>query len=109
MSLNFKEAYLGLQRFLTLERSAQAIQSQETLDSDTRIHHYTRENEHEKSRIHLRIDPDGTGTLIVNANSVMHLNPTAALMAHLLLEEKSEQEIVASITRQYRVKLGQAQ
>ena len=61
------------------------------------LHHYVRENEHEKSRIHLRIDPDGTGTLIVNANRVMHLNPTAALMAHLLLEEKADQEIIQTI------------
>ena len=36
------------------------------------LYHYTRENEHEKSRIHLRVDPDGSGTLIVNANRVMH-------------------------------------
>ena len=50
------------------------------------LYHYVRENESEKSRIHLRIDPDGHGTLIVNASSVMHLNPTAALMAWLLLE-----------------------
>jgi hypothetical protein len=42
------------------------------------LYHYTRETADEKSRIHLRIDPDGTGTLIVNASSVMHLNPTAA-------------------------------
>jgi len=63
----------------------------------------------EKARIHLRVDPDGTGTLIVNANRVMHLNPTATLMAHLLLEEKSEQEILTSITHHYRVKLPQAQ
>jgi radical SAM protein with 4Fe4S-binding SPASM domain len=72
------------------------------------LYHFTKENEHEKSRIHLRVDPDGTGTLIVNANRVMHLNPTAALMAHLLLEEKSEQEIVQTIRRQYRVSANQA-
>ena len=60
-------------------------QSLETLDSVSKIHHYVRENHHEKSRIHLRIDPDGTGTLIVNANRVLHLNPTAALMAQLIL------------------------
>jgi radical SAM protein with 4Fe4S-binding SPASM domain len=69
-----------------------------------------RENEQlgEKSRIHLRIDPDGTGTLIVNANRVMHLNPTAALMAHLLLDGKSEQEIVQTIRYRYRVSVSQA-
>jgi hypothetical protein len=83
-------------------------QRPEKLDSGANLYHYTRENEHEKSRIHLRIDPDGTGTLIVNANRVMHLNPTAALMAHLLLEDKSEPEILTSITRHYRVKSEQA-
>ena len=60
----------------------------------SRLYHYLNENEHEKSRIHLRIDPDGTGTLIVNANRVMHLNPTAALMAYLILEGRTEQEII---------------
>lgn len=86
------------------------IRNLETWDSgSSKLYHFARENEDEKSRIHLRIDPDGTGTLIVNANRVMHLNPTAALMAHLLLEEKSEQEILTSITRHYRVKAKQAQ
>ena len=77
-------------------------------EASSKLYHFVKENEHEKARIHLRIDPDGTGTLIVNANRVMHLNPTAALMAYLLLEEKSEQEILTTITRQYRVKSAQA-
>ena len=41
------------------------------------LYHYVRENEQEKSRVHLRLDPDGTGTLIVNVSSVMHLNPSS--------------------------------
>ena len=77
-------------------------------DARSKLYHYVRENDQEKSRIHLRIDPDGTGTLIVNANRVMHLNPTAALMAHLILEGKTEQEIVLRIRDQYRVGLNQA-
>lgn len=72
------------------------------------LYHYVRETADEKSRIHLRIDPDGTGTLIVNASSVMHLNPTAALMAYLILEEKQEREIISSITKQYRASAKQA-
>jgi radical SAM protein with 4Fe4S-binding SPASM domain len=66
------------------------------------LHHYTRQNEFEKSRIHLRIDPDGTGVLIVNANRVMHLNPTAALMAYFILEGKKDKDITRAISRQYR-------
>jgi radical SAM protein with 4Fe4S-binding SPASM domain len=56
----------------------------------------------------LRIDPDGTGTLIVNASRVMHLNPTAALLAFLILEGKTEPEIVRTVRQQYRVSANQA-
>ena len=72
------------------------------------LYHYLREDEFQKSRIHLRIDPDGTGTLIVNASSVMHLNPTAALMAYLILENVDEQQAVKAIQKQYRVSKVQA-
>jgi len=89
--------------------SAKQRQSLETLDSNIKIYHYNRENEAEKSRIHLRIDPDGTGTLIVNANRVMHLNPTAALMAWMILEEKTKEETIQTITSRYSVSRKQAE
>src|ERR1043166_5094749 len=73
------------------------------------LYHYTRENENEKSRIHLRIDPGGTGTLIVNANRVMHLNPSAACMAWMILEEKTKEESIHAITSQYSVSRKQAE
>jgi len=76
----------------------------------SRLYHYVKEDELlcEKSRIHLRIDPDGTGTLIVNANQIMHLNPTAALMAYLVLEETDEKQAIKKIQKQYRVDARQA-
>ncbi len=72
------------------------------------LYHYVREDEFEKSRIHLRIDPDGHGALIVNASSVMHLNPTAALMAYLILEKADEKRAVNIIHKKYRVNKSQA-
>lgn len=72
------------------------------------LYHYIRENGSEKSRIHLRVDEDGHGTLVVNANRVMHLNPTAALMAYLLLEKMNEKDAVKAIQRKYRVSADQA-
>ena len=51
----------------------------------------------EKSRAHLRLDADGHGTLIVNANRVMHLNPTAVLMAYLVLENVEEKNAIKTI------------
>jgi len=72
------------------------------------LYHYTIENPDEKSRVHLRMDSDGHGTLVVNANRVMHLNPTAALMAWLLLEKVEEKDAVKAIQRKYRVSGNQA-
>jgi hypothetical protein len=51
------------------------------------LEHYERQRLGERSRIHLRIDGDGSGILLVNASRVMHLNPTAAFMAKLALRE----------------------
>jgi radical SAM protein with 4Fe4S-binding SPASM domain len=72
------------------------------------LYHYRVEDVDEKSRVHLRLDPDGHGTLIVNANRIMHLNPTAALMAYLLLERTPEAEAVSAIRKQYHVNADQA-
>jgi radical SAM protein with 4Fe4S-binding SPASM domain len=72
------------------------------------LYHYAIENPGEKSRVHLRVDADGHGTLVVNANRVMHLNPTAALMAWLLLEKVDEKDAVKTIQREYRVSANQA-
>lgn len=73
------------------------------------LYHYTHQDEFEKARIHLRLDPDGHGTLIVNASRVMHLNPTAALMAYLVLQDVNEQQAIKTIQKQYRVGAKQAQ
>lgn len=72
------------------------------------LRHYRVEGRDEKSRVHLRLDPDGHGTLIVNANRIMHLNPTAALMAFLVLEKTPEKDAVQTVRRQYRVSSSQA-
>jgi radical SAM protein with 4Fe4S-binding SPASM domain len=71
------------------------------------LYHYQNQTDGEKNRVHLRLDPDGHGTLIVNANRVMHLNPTAALMAYFILEGKTEVEIVRSVRRQYHAQAQQ--
>ena len=72
------------------------------------LYHYAIENPGEKSRVHLRVNADGHGTLVVNANRIMHLNPTAALMAWLLLEKVDEKDAVKTIQCEYRVSANQA-
>lgn len=46
------------------------------------LHHFPRRAGPEKTRLHLRIDPDGSGTLVINASSILHLNQTASLIAY---------------------------
>ncbi len=72
------------------------------------LYAYYRESEFEKARIHLRLDPDGRGLLMVNASRVYHLNPTAAAMAYLALEAVPEDQAVARLTRMYRIAARQA-
>ena len=72
------------------------------------LYHFLREGLEERSRIHLRLDPDGHGTLIVNANRILHLNPTAALMAYFILKETPERETVSLIRQKYHVSTTQA-
>ncbi len=83
-------------------------QKSEIQNPSSGLYHYVREEQGEKSRIHLRMDADGHGTLIVNASSVMHLNPTAALMAYLILEKVEEKQAIKTIQKQYRVSEKQA-
>lgn len=73
------------------------------------LYHYVRESGQERSRIHLRLDPDGDGTLIINANRVMHLNPTAAFMAWLILEGRTREEGIRLLRSRYAVSRSQAE
>jgi radical SAM protein with 4Fe4S-binding SPASM domain len=72
------------------------------------VFHYRREEAGERSHIHLRLDPDGHGTLIVNANRILHLNPTAALIAYLILEGAGDEQAVRTLRKNYRVSTTQA-
>jgi radical SAM protein with 4Fe4S-binding SPASM domain len=73
------------------------------------VFHFLRESTAEKSRIHLRLDPDGTGVLIVNANRIFHLNPTAALMAYMALNQVPLPSGVRTLEKKYQVSRKQAQ
>ncbi len=72
------------------------------------LYHYRFENGDEHSRVHLRLDADGRGVLIVNANRVMHLNPTAALMTFLILEKTPANQAVRAIQSGFQVSKKQA-
>ena len=72
------------------------------------LYHYRREDDHEKTRLHLRIDPDGSGLLIANANRVVHLNPAAAAMAYAHLEGLTPEETARLVHRKFNVSSADA-
>jgi radical SAM protein with 4Fe4S-binding SPASM domain len=72
------------------------------------LFHYAFEDQGKRSRVHLRIDPDGSGILLINANRIMHLNPTAAFMARLKLEESTQLQAVRALTQRFRISRSHA-
>jgi radical SAM protein with 4Fe4S-binding SPASM domain len=71
------------------------------------IFHYDYQEQGERSRVHLRIDPDGSGLLLVNASRIMHLNPTAAVMAYLILQKTPQESAISSLSKAFNAPLEQ--
>jgi MoaA/NifB/PqqE/SkfB family radical SAM enzyme len=72
------------------------------------VHYQTPPDAEAQYRLHLRIEPDGRGLLVVNAATVLHLNQTATEYARLLVQGADEEEAAKTIARRYRVKKAQA-
>lgn len=71
------------------------------------LYHYEYRSEDEKSRVHLRIDADLSGTLVVNASKIAHLNPTAACLAYLALEKTPDEQMVRLMRKGYHINKSQ--
>jgi len=67
------------------------------------LHYQTPPDAENQYRLHLRIEEDGRGLLIINAATVLHLNQTAAEHARLLIQGLSAGEAADAIARRYRV------
>jgi hypothetical protein len=68
------------------------------------IYHYQAPQQDPRNyRLHLRIEPDGSGVLIVNAATVLHLNQTAAEFAYYLVKGFSTDEAVQAFAQRYQV------
>ncbi|GAB4427775.1 MAG: hypothetical protein Kow002_16730 [Anaerolineales bacterium] len=59
-------------------------------------------------RVHLRLLPDGAGILIVNAATILHLNPTAAEYAYHFIKGTAPEEAAKEISKRYRISKGAA-
>jgi radical SAM protein with 4Fe4S-binding SPASM domain len=58
--------------------------------------------------LQLRVESQGQGVMVINANTVLHLNHTATAFAYFFMEGLPEQEVLKRIQRMYRVKTEQA-
>jgi len=54
-------------------------------------------------RIHLRVEEDGEGLLIINASTILHLNKTATELAKYIIDGKDEKVAIKEICSRYRV------
>jgi len=59
-------------------------------------------------RLHLRLELDGKGILIVNASTILHLNETAAEYAYHLVICTPEDQVAKTISSRYRISSSQA-
>ncbi len=60
-------------------------------------------------RMHLRLEKDGIGMLILNASTILHLNQSAAEYIYYLIQSKSAAEVAQLVSNRYHISLEQAQ
>ncbi len=70
--------------------------------------YHTDPGEADQHRLHLRIEEDGTGVLVVDASTILHLNQTAAEFAYHMINQTDDSEVVEKISHRYRVDKDQA-
>lgn len=59
-------------------------------------------------RMHLRIEKDGSGLLILNAQTVLHLNQTATEFAYHLIQKTPHDEAIQLVEKRYQITAAQA-
>ncbi|UCF44734.1 MAG: radical SAM protein [Candidatus Bathyarchaeota archaeon] len=58
--------------------------------------------------LQLRIQPNGRGVMVINANTVLHLNGTASAYTYYFMKGMPENDVLKKIRRMYRVNAAKA-
>jgi radical SAM protein with 4Fe4S-binding SPASM domain len=66
------------------------------------LYHAVHEGDEALTRLHLRVERDGSGLLIANAAAAARLNPTGVLIAHGLLKGKDGETILDELRDRFR-------
>ena len=53
--------------------------------------------------LHLRVEPDQSGSLVINANTILQLNPTATWMTYLILNRESPHTAIKQLSRFFAI------
>jgi hypothetical protein len=73
------------------------------------IYHYQSPPDDPRNyRLHLRVDDDGSGILIINAATVLHLNQTATEYAYYFVKNLPADEVAQRMSKRYNVEAAQA-
>ncbi len=66
------------------------------------LRHLLQERDGAFNRLHLRVEPDGSGLLVANARAALRLTPPGVIIARGLLEGWDEPAILADLAARYR-------
>jgi len=69
---------------------------------------YRGKDEFKGMSLQLRIEPDQRGVMVINANTVLHLNETASAFAYYFMQGMPESLVLKRIRRMYRVSTAKA-
>ncbi len=72
------------------------------------LHYQAPEDDEIPYRLHLRMHGDGNSLLVVNAATVLHLNPTATEYAYHFIKGTPLEEAAKKVAKRYHVKEAQA-
>ncbi len=72
------------------------------------VYHYqSPPSSEDQYRLHLRVEEDGHGLLIINAATVLHLNQTATEYAYHIVHQSPEDEVVQKVSKRYETEADQ--
>ncbi|MDI6739003.1 MAG: radical SAM protein [Candidatus Edwardsbacteria bacterium] len=66
------------------------------------LYHYRGQEGDAFFRLHLRLEPDGRGVLVINASKILHLNQSAAELARHVIEGDRAETAASQMLKRYR-------
>jgi radical SAM protein with 4Fe4S-binding SPASM domain len=87
-----------------LEEAQDKMRFLDRLRTRESLHHLRiEEGDYRGLRLHLRLEKDGSGVLVINASRVVFLNKTATEIVHGFIRGESEEKTVKDLLRRYKV------